>query len=243
MTPFLRGLVRAVAQTFSLPGPILEIGSYQVEGQERIANLRDLFPGQDYLGVDDRPGPGVDMVASVEDLPQADASVGTVLSVCTFEHVRRFWRGFEEIRRVLRPDGTIFVACPFYFHRHGHPSDYWRFTPEALEVLLEDYPSKIVGWQGPTKRPAHVWSLAFRSGRPVIRPEEFQRYRALVAEHARMPLPRGRRLRYQLGRFLLGGGPFAPYLQRECWDSRLVNRPVSVGRRAGRLPSQTLKAP
>jgi SAM-dependent methyltransferase len=242
MTPFLRGLVQGVAQTFTLPGPILEIGSFQVDGQQRTADLRDFFPGQSYLGLDERAGPGVDLVANVEDLPQDDASVGTVLSVCTFEHVRRFWRGFEEIRRVLRPDGAFFVVCPFYFHRHGHPSDYWRFTPEALEVLLEDYPSKIVGWQGPETRPAHVWSLAFRAGRPAIRPDDFQRYRAAVAQHAHMPLPWGRRLRYQIGRFLVGGGPFAPYLQREQWDSRLANRPVPMRRRAGRPLSQSMES-
>src|SRR5205823_12601843 len=100
MNHFVYGVARAVAEAFDLPGPVLEIGSYQVEGQEEIANLRDLFPQRPYVGVDCRAGPGVDQVADVQDLPQADASVGTVLALNTFEHVPRFWRGFEEIRRV-----------------------------------------------------------------------------------------------------------------------------------------------
>src|SRR4051812_1313859 len=103
MNHFLHGMVRAVTQVFDLPAPVLEIGSYQVAGQETIADLRSYFPGHSYLGVDMRPGPGVDCVASVESLPFADASFGTVLALSTFEHVRRFWRGFEEIHRVLRP--------------------------------------------------------------------------------------------------------------------------------------------
>jgi SAM-dependent methyltransferase len=223
MNRFLQGVARAVAETFALPGPILEVGSYQVPGQEALADLRSLFPGRDYLGVDARPGPGVDRVADVEALPLADATVGTVLAMNTFEHVPRFWRGFAEIRRVLRPDGALLVSCPFYFHIHGHPGDYWRFTPQALELLLEDYPSKLLGWHGPVKRPAGVWALAFREGRPAIAAAEFDRYRTLLGRYAREPLPRGRRLRYRLGRWLFGRGPFAPYLDRERWETACLN--------------------
>jgi hypothetical protein len=90
MNHFVHGVARAITETFTLPEPILEIGSYQVAGQESIANLRSLFPGKQYLGVDMRPGPGVDCVASVEALPQATGSIGTVLALNTFEHVKYF---------------------------------------------------------------------------------------------------------------------------------------------------------
>ena len=39
MNAILRGLARAAAETFTLPGPILEIGSFQVAGQETVADL------------------------------------------------------------------------------------------------------------------------------------------------------------------------------------------------------------
>ena len=113
MNRFLHGVFRAVAESFPLPEPILEVGSYQVAGQESIADLRSYFPGKTYLGVDARPGPGVDRVADVEALPFADASVGTVIAMNTFEHVAHFWKGFEEIRRVLRPTGHSSSARPF----------------------------------------------------------------------------------------------------------------------------------
>jgi SAM-dependent methyltransferase len=223
MNRFLHGVTRAVAETFALPGPILEVGSFQVAGQEDIANLRSLFPGQEYLGVDVRPGPGVDRVADVETLPQADASVGTVIAMNTFEHVPRFWRGFEEIYRVLRPDGALLLSCPFYFHIHSFPSDYWRFTPQALEVLLEGYPSKILGWHGASGRPAGVWALAFREEHPPIAQAQFDQYRTLVSRYAREPLTWTRQVRYHLGRWLFGRGPFAPYLDRERWETECLN--------------------
>lgn len=226
MNAIMRGLVRAAAETFTLPGPILEIGSYQVQGQETVADLRTLFPGRLYLGVDVRAGRGVDLRASVERLPFADRSVGTILAVSTLEHVPHFWRAFDEMYRVLRPDGALLIACPFYFHLHAYPHDYWRFTPEALELLLEPYPSKIVGWHGPAERPANVWALAFREARPAIGADEFHLYRTRLSHHARMPLPWGRYLRLQLGRLLFGRGHFAPYLEREWVNNRCLNRPA-----------------
>jgi SAM-dependent methyltransferase len=219
MNCFLNGVARAVAEAFDLPGPILEIGSYQVAGQEDIANMRGFFHGKPYIGIDKRHGPGVDQVADVEELPHPSGTFGTVLALNTFEHVPRFWRGFEEIHRVLKSDGVLFLSCPFYFHIHQYPSDYWRFTPEALEVLLADYPSKILGWQGPAKRPAQVWALAFREKRPPITRPQFERYRALLGEYARQPLSWGRKFRYRLARLLVGRGPFAPYLDQERWET------------------------
>lgn len=225
MNRFLHGVARAVAETFALPEPILEVGSYQVAGQEAIADLRCLFPGKDYLGIDLRPGPGVDQLGDVQDLPFADASIGTVIAMNTFEHVPRFWRGFAEIERVLRRDGALLVSCPFYFHIHSYPSDYWRFTPEALELLLEEYPSKLLGWHGAQKRPANVWALAFRDTHAPITPVQFEHYRWCLRRYARQPLARLKRLRLQIGRWLCGRSPFAPYLDQEQWETTCHNIP------------------
>jgi SAM-dependent methyltransferase len=238
---FLRGMVRAVAEAFSLPCPVLEIGSYQVPGQQDLADLRALFPGRSYVGLDTRPGLGVDLIADVEHLPHADASVGTVLALSTFEHVPHFWRGFAEVRRVLRPDGAFLVASPFYFHLHGHPHDFWRFSPQALELLLDEYPSKIIGWQGLESRPANVWALAFGEQRPPIAPAEYCRYQSLMHRYARMPLPWRRRLRYQVGRMFFGHTLFAPYLYRDTWQTRCLNR-RGPARRQGASPRSAAPA-
>lgn len=223
MNHFLRGMVQAVAETFELPAPFLEIGSYQVEGQERLIDLRTLFPNQPYIGIDIRSGPGVDQVADVTALPFSDASVGTVLALSTFEHVPQFWKAFDEIHRVLRPDGALLLCCPFFFHIHNYPGDYWRFTPMALELLLEKYPSRLTGWHGPSTRPANVWALAFREKHSPISSTLETRYRHLMARYAREPLPWRRRLRYLLGRVLCGSRPFAPWLERERWQVVIQN--------------------
>ncbi|MCI0703498.1 MAG: methyltransferase domain-containing protein [Planctomycetia bacterium] len=225
MTRFLRGMARAMVESFTLPDPILEIGSYQVEGQEDLIDLRGLFAGRDYTGVDFRAGPGVDLVANVEELPLPDASVGTVLAFSVFEHVKHFWKGFEEVRRVLRPDGVLLVCCPFYFHVHAYPHDYWRFTPEAFESLLEPYPTRVLGWHGPQRRPLNVWCAAFREEAQIPTAEQYAAYEQKLSEYAKEPLGFGRQLRYALGRLLCGRRPFAPHLDRNNWTSELRTTP------------------
>ena len=223
MNEFIAGVVRAAAETFDFPEPILEVGSYQVAGQEEIANLRGLFPGKRYIGIDMRPGPGVDAVENVECLGRPDHSIGSVLALNLFEHVQRFWLGFEQLRRVLKPGGLMLVSCPFYFHVHSYPSDYWRFTPESFRVLLEPYPSKIIGYHGPAKRPLNVWGLAVGPAHAPISEAQHQQFRDLIRQTARQPLHWSKRVRYRVGRLLCGRGPFAPYLDAERFETQLFH--------------------
>ena len=229
MNHFIHGVARSLIETFELPEPIIEIGSYQVEGQEAIADLRSLCRAKDYVGIDMRPGPGVDCVANVEALPQSTGSVGTVLALNAFEHVKCFWRGLDEVHRVLRPDGVLILSTPFHFRIHQFPHDYWRFTPAAYEALLERYPSKIIGWHGSKNRPANVWVIAFREGSAAITPAQYARYRELMAQYAREPETTWtRRLRYRAASWLCGRGPFASYLDRNRWDSVCLNAMQSI---------------
>jgi len=220
MNHFFHGVVRAAAEAVELPEPVLEVGSYQVEGQDDVSNLRSLFPGREYQGIDVRPGPGVDFVADVEDLPFPTSSVGTVLALNTFEHVPHFWRGFDEIFRVLRPDGVLLVSAPFYFHIHAYPNDYWRFTPAALDLLLDRYPTRIIGRHGPERRPLGVWAVAFRE-EASFDSETYNKYKHCLKQYAREPLRRRKWLHYTLGRRLFGRRPFAPYLELNRWEVEL----------------------
>lgn len=224
MNKLLRGVVEATREVFHLPEPILEVGSLQVDdhGSQDLINLRDIFKGKDYLGIDFRPGKGVDQVANVEKLPFADNTFGTVLALSTFEHVKHFWLGFAEVGRVLKPGGAFLVACPFHFHVHAYPSDYWRFTPEALESLLEGtFSEAILGWHGAERRMANVWALAYKAGGPKrICPNTEGQYREALYDCAKEPLPFGRRLRYGLAALVAGRRPVAPWLDREKIDIR-----------------------
>jgi len=211
MNGFIHGMVRAAAESFTLPGPVLEVGSFVVEGQEQWS-LRPLFPSHEYLGIDIRPGPGVDRVENVEKLTLPDRSVGVVLALNAFEHVRKFWLGLAEVRRVLRPDGVLLFSTPFYFKVHHYPNDYWRFTPEGVKVLLEDYPFKLVGVQGSDRRPSNVWAVAFAGGRPAVTEAQIEAFGKRLKSHAKPESSPGRRLVAKVGSKMLGKAPFETIL-------------------------------
>jgi len=159
-----RVLVESAVAVFDPPGPVLEIGSLQVQG-EQVGDLRSLFPGAEYVGCDMIDGPGVDRVEHLEALSFADGWAGTVLCLNVFEHAWDFRRGAEEILRVTASGGVALVTTVFEFHVHAYPEDYWRFTPRAIERLFGGFPSVLFGWQGHPKTPRLVFALGVKGER------------------------------------------------------------------------------
>lgn len=146
MRPHIRNLVESFSKL--LDDPIYEIGSYIVDGQEELANLRSLFPNKEYLGLDMREGPGVDIVIDICKgtktawrLPHR--LLTTVLMLDTIEHVEYPHRAVENIRYNMAADSIFLMTGPFYFKIHDYPSDYWRFTPAAFQSLLKPFDLSI----------------------------------------------------------------------------------------------------
>ncbi len=120
-------------------GPILEIGS---RDYGTTPNLRPLFQGVSYLGVDMQAGQGVDQQIDLSlDFAEVDAALGgkrfgTIFCLSVLEHCRQPFKMCENIAKLLEPGGVVYVSAPFSWEFHGYPSDYWRFTPEGLKVLF-----------------------------------------------------------------------------------------------------------
>ncbi len=87
MRKVVRDFIREVSETLPILEPIYEFGSFQVTGQEELANLRPFFQGMKYVGTDLREGPGVDVVLNVHNIYLPSESVGTILCLDTLEHV------------------------------------------------------------------------------------------------------------------------------------------------------------
>jgi len=156
----VRAIVRLAAESLALSGPVYEFGSYQVEDQIGLADLRPFFPGRKFIGCDMRSGPGVDRVEDLGGLNLPDGIAHTIVCVETLEHVFEVRRAVDEMLRVLAPGGVIILTTPFDFRLHDYPSDYWRLTPACMARLLGSLDAAVVGWQGLESDPHTVFAVA-----------------------------------------------------------------------------------
>lgn len=159
----VKAFVESVARLLEPPGPVVEIGALQTPGQVGYADLRPLFSGREYLGVDLVAGPGVDRIEDVRALTFADGTVGTLLIVDCLEHVADPQHAVAEMYRVLKPDGVLLVGTPFIFPVHHHP-DFTRFTPEGMTRLLSAFPDVAVFSVGDAQWPHSIVALAGKRG-------------------------------------------------------------------------------
>lgn len=114
---------------------ILEVGSYSWNG-----TLRDFQPfGSNWVGVDLKEGNNVDLVVEhASKLPFEDKSFDLVVASSVFEHDPLFWVTFNEMVRVTKDEGFIYVCAPSNGWVHRYPIDAYRFYPDA-GIALEKW--------------------------------------------------------------------------------------------------------
>ena len=95
------------------------------------------FPNR--ISIDIDPARKPDVVADAHKLPFKDHEFSLVLCTEVLEHLRDPRAAIAEMRRVLRPGGTLILTTRFVYPLHDTPHDYWRFTKYGLEELLADW--------------------------------------------------------------------------------------------------------
>jgi len=79
----------------------------------------------------------VDVFGDGTRLPFRSGSFDTVLCTEVLEHLPDPDLCVREMARVVKPGGRLLVTVPFTQPLHELPSDFYRFTPGALEHLFE----------------------------------------------------------------------------------------------------------
>jgi SAM-dependent methyltransferase len=104
-----------------------------------------------YVNIDLVALPGVDLLASAEQLPFQPNLFQRVECDAVLEHVERPERVMAEIERVLAPGGFAHIVTPFCHPFHEYPRDFRRFTPDGLRQLAGRLEIVAEGWRtGPT---------------------------------------------------------------------------------------------
>jgi SAM-dependent methyltransferase len=118
---------------------VLEVGSYDVDGILR--GLIESWSPAQYIGVDIKEGPGVDLVCDAEELldkfPAENFDV--VFAVEVLEHVINPKTVISNMKRLCKRNGIILLTTrskgyPF----HPSPYDFWRYEPSDMESFFSD---------------------------------------------------------------------------------------------------------
>ena len=91
-----------------------------------------------------------------------DASFDYVVSDQVLEHIEGSpFDAIKECYRVLKPGGVAVHTTCFNIGIHASPSDFWRFTPDALRLLHKNWSAilELGGWGNP-----QVWTIVEKDG-------------------------------------------------------------------------------
>jgi hypothetical protein len=203
-------------------GPILEVGSRDYGS---TPDLRSLFPGEDYVGIDMSAGKGVDLVLDLtQEIGAVDAALGgrrfgTIICFSVLEHCAAPFAMANNITELLRDGGHALLSVPFAWEIHGYPSDYWRFTPAGVKVLFPTLQFDDARASMSTSKPG------------AVRPLDDSMYRAELSVSAAL-----RRGEYGIARSLLVRIVRRLHLFPFIFDYRHLFPPVMVnmiGRKGG----------
>lgn len=135
---FEAGLDRLPGQGLS----VLDIGG-------RLQPYRPLLGARTkrYIAVDLQMTPLVSVRAAAEALPFQDEQFDFAICTQVFEYLPDPALAVAEIKRVLRQGGVLFLSAPSIFLQEND-KEYWRFLPEGLRHLLQEFETVEVQPEG-----------------------------------------------------------------------------------------------
>jgi hypothetical protein len=122
--------------------PFLEVGS---KAYDDVARVSSLFPeGKEFVGVDMQDGENVDYVIDLtKPFSEVDEAIGgkrfkSIFCLSVMEHCDNPFLMADNLSKLLKDDGILYVSVPHSWKFHGYPSDYWRVTQEGVKKLFPD---------------------------------------------------------------------------------------------------------
>lgn len=114
---------------------VIDLGGGKNPSYERFWNIKP----EKFVRVDINKNAEPNIIADLnEPLPFSDNFADTLLLLNVIYILKDPGETLQEINRILKPGGKLFITSPFIFNEAREPNDYWRFTSEGLEKLLKE---------------------------------------------------------------------------------------------------------
>ena len=105
---------------------IVDIGA----GAKKFANV---------ISLDIYNYPGIDLCSRADKIPFSDNSVDMIITTSAIEHIVNIGKVFNEMDRILKPGGIVFITAPFICPYHPEPYDLRRWSAAGIQDSLPDY--------------------------------------------------------------------------------------------------------
>lgn len=80
---------------------------------------------------------------NLDKIPTEDNRFDTIICIQVLEHTNNPQQVLDELYRVLKPNGQIFLTAPFIYEEHDIPFDFYRYTQYGLRHLFEKSSFKV----------------------------------------------------------------------------------------------------
>ncbi|OGW83515.1 MAG: hypothetical protein A2987_03850 [Omnitrophica bacterium RIFCSPLOWO2_01_FULL_45_10] len=114
-----------------IKGNVLDVGCGTRPHRRYLANAGE------YVGMDENKSVAPDVLGSAQEIPFPDAYFDCVLCTEVLEHLPEPEKAVNEIKRVMKKGGILYLTVPQEWGLHYEPNDYLRFTRYGIKYLLE----------------------------------------------------------------------------------------------------------
>lgn len=137
----LQNFLLEAAQSLGAQNTVLDAGSGE-------GYYKSLFKNTNYYSTDfiqvDKPYGEVSFVGKLENIPIKQDVFDAVLLTQVLEHLPDPSLVLDEIYRILKPEGKVWLSAPLFFSEHEVPYDFYRYTQYGLRYIVEKAGFEIV---------------------------------------------------------------------------------------------------
>ena len=137
-----RRYVDDVLETIEFTGRVLDVGGRKFDRRGFFTPASTTKSSWEYLNID--AGTKPDHLGSADNIPISDGTFDMVLLSEVLEHLERPTESLREIFRVIKNGGRFHITVPFLFPVHACPYDFQRWTPDKLNLELQEAGFKVV---------------------------------------------------------------------------------------------------
>lgn len=129
---------RRLSETVRPEDTLLDVGAGDCQYKPLFIG-RCKYISQDIGGKDDNfTYDQIDIRSEIYNIPLPNESVDIILCTQVLEHLKYPTQALQEMHRLLKPGGKLYLSVPFASEEHMMPYDYFRYTRFSLAFLMRE---------------------------------------------------------------------------------------------------------